>query len=173
MAIRCCAAYSANLEGEELKKWKKVIAWKNVHFVQESIDSKDWRESKTPVVVLASSGMLVKGRSTAWCCNMLPREKDRIIFCGFSAEGSVGSIIKSGKQKTITVSGKRCPNRCQVTNLMSFSSHCQRDSLLDYYSSMQCKKIVLVHGEMQGKIEFAKELQEAISKKNNTSKVVC
>ena len=48
----------------------------------------------------------------------------------------------------------------------------QRDSLLQIYGATECEKIILVHGEMDGKIEFAKELQDEISKNNNTSKVV-
>ena len=48
----------------------------------------------------------------------------------------------------------------------------QKYSLLKYYGSVQCKKIILVHGEMNAKIAFAKELQEEISKNDNTSKVV-
>ena len=173
MAIRCCNAYSELLEGEDLEQWKQVLKWKNIHFVNDSIESREWRDSNRPVVVLASSGMLVKGRSVGWVYNMLPRAKDRIIFCGFSAEGSIGAIIKEGKQKTITISGKKRANKCQVTNLLSFSSHCQRDTLLDYYSSVRCEKVVLVHGEMNDKVEFAKDLQTEISKKNNTSKVIC
>ena len=172
MAIRCCKAYSRMLDGEDAKKWETVLRWKNIHLVEDSVESKEWRDANTPVVVLASSGMIVKGRSTGWACSMLPKVKDRIVFCGFSAEGSIGAIIKEGKQKTITISGKKCANKCQVTNLMSFSSHAQRDTLLDYYSSVQCKKIILVHGEMSGKLDFAKELQERIFNNDNTGKVV-
>lgn len=172
MAKRCCIAYDETLEREDANLWNEVLSWKNVHFVEDYIESREWREMNCPVVVLASSGMLVKGRSIGWVCNMLSRATDRIIFCGFSAEGSIGAIIKEGKQKTITVSGKKCSNRCQVTNLMSFSSHMQRDSLLEYYGSVQCEKIVLVHGEMQGKIDFVKDLQEEVSKNNNTSKII-
>lgn len=172
MAQRCCIAYGAMLEGEATRKWKEVLAWKNICFVEDHIESRGWRDANCPVVVLASSGMLVKGRSVGWAYDMLPKAKDRIIFCGFSAEGSIGAIIKEGKQKSITISGKRRANRCQVTNLLSFTSHMQRDSLLHYYGSVQCEKIILVHGEMQGKIDFAKDLQEEISKNDNTSKVV-
>lgn len=172
MARRCCNAYSELLEGENAKKWADVLEWDNIRFVEDNIESRMWRESKQPVVVLSSSGMLVKGRSIAWACNMISNVHDRIIFCGFSAQGSIGAVIKEGKQKTITISGKRCPNRCQVTNLLSFSSHMQRDSLLSYYGSVECEKIILVHGEMQGKINFSKDLQEEISKNNNTGKIV-
>ena len=48
----------------------------------------------------------------------------------------------------------------------------QRDSLLEYYGSVQCEKIILVHGDKQGRIDFTKYLQEEVSKNNNTSKIV-
>jgi metallo-beta-lactamase family protein len=172
MATRVCKTYSELLDGEDAEKWNKVLAWKNVHFVEDSAESREWRDSNRPVVVLASSGMMVRGRSTGWAHSMLPRTNDRIVFCGFAAENSLASIIKEGKQKTITISGHRVKNKCQVTDLHSFSSHMQRDSLLKTYGATQCEKIVLVHGEMNGKIEFAKELQEEISKNDNTSKVI-
>ncbi len=172
MATRVCKSYGELLEGEDAEKWNKVLAWKNIRFVEDSIESREWRDSNQPVVVLASSGMMVRGRSTGWAHSMLPRTNDRIVFCGFAAEDSLASIIKEGKQKTITVSGHRVKNKCQVTDLHSFSSHMQRDSLLKTYGATECEKIVLVHGEMNGKIEFAKELQEEISKNDNTSKVV-
>lgn len=172
MATRVCKAYSELLDGDEAAKWQEAISWKNVHFVESAIESRDWRESNQPVVVLASSGMMVRGRSTGWAHNMLPRAYDRIIFCGFAAQDSLAAIIKEGKQKTITVSGHRVKNKCQVTDLHSFSSHMQRDSLLKVYGATECEKIVLIHGEMNGKIEFASDLQEEISKNNNTSKVI-
>ena len=172
MAIKVCNAYSELLQGEELDKWRKVLAWKNVHFVQDSNESREWRDSNQPVVALASSGMMVKGRSTAWAHSMLPHEKDRIVFCGYAADHSLASIIKEGKQKTVTISGHKVKNKCQVTDLHSFSSHAQRDTLLSYYGSVECEKVVLVHGEINGKIAFAKDLQEEISKNDNTSKVI-
>ena len=172
MAIRICKTYGDILDGEDAKKWHDVLAWKNVRFVEDSAESRRWRDSNQPVIVLASSGMMVRGRSTGWAHNMLPRINDRIIFCGFAAEDSLASIIKEGKQKTITISGHRVKNKCQVTDLHSFSSHMQKDSLLKIYGATECEKIVLVHGEMNGKIEFAKELQEEISKNDNTSKVI-
>lgn len=172
MAMRVCKEYSELLDNQDAEKWNKVLSWKNVHFIEDSAESRGWRDSNQPVVVLASSGMMVRGRSTGWAHSMLPRVHDRIVFCGFAAHDSLASIIKEGKQKTITISGHRVKNKCQVTDLHSFSSHMQRDSLLKIYGATECEKIVLVHGEMNGKIEFAKELQEEISKNNNTSRVV-
>lgn len=172
MATRVCKAYRDLLSADDAEKWSKVLAWENVHFIEDAAESRRWRDSNQPVVVLASSGMMVRGRSTGWAHSMLPRANDRIVFCGFAAENSLASIIKEGKQKTITISGHRVKNKCQVTDLHSFTSHMQRDSLLKTYGETECEKIILVHGAMDGKIAFAKELQEEISKNNNTGKVV-
>lgn len=172
MATKICKIYSDLLEGEDAEKWSNVLAWKNIHFVTDAVESREWRDSNRPVVVLASSGMMVKGRSTGWAHSMLPRTNDRIVFCGFAADNSLASIIKQGIQKTVTISGHRVKNRCQVTDLHSFSSHMQRDSLLKIYGNTECEKIVLVHGEMNGKIELSKALQEEISKNDHTSKVI-
>ena len=173
MAQRMCRAYSNLLDGEDAIRWQEALSWQNIHFVEDYVESREWRNSKRPVVVLSSSGMLIpKGRSIAWAHNLLPRANDRIIFCGYSTEGSLASVIKEGKQKTITISGDKIKNKCQVTNLHSFSSHMQYDSLLEYYSSVRTEKIILVHGEMSGKLDFAKELQERIFNNDNTGKVV-
>ena len=49
-------------------------------------------------------------------------------------------------------------------------------SLLDCIDSdidVDCEKVLLVHGDMAGKVSFAADLEEAISKNNKTSKVIC
>lgn len=172
MATKMCKEYLNVLMGPDWAMWKKVMDWSNLHFIDSSETSREIRDSKKPCIVLSSSGMIVpRGRSAGWACSMLPRSTDRIVFCGYSAEGSIGSIIKEGKQKTITISGKRCANKCQVSNLTSFSSHMQRDSLLDYYGKVDAQRIVLVHGDMDGKIEFAKDLKARLSSNNLTTKV--
>ena len=40
LAIKICKEYTKLLEGEELEKWEKVMAWKNVKFIHEYTDSR-------------------------------------------------------------------------------------------------------------------------------------
>lgn len=174
MAVRMCGAYSNILSGDSLDKWKEVLSWKNIVLVRDYVESRSWREVNNPVIVLSSSGMIVsRGRSAAWAHSVLPVDRDRIIFCGYAAEGSIANTIKNGGQKTITISGDKVKNRCQVTVLNSFSSHMQRDSLLRNYGKVNAEKLVLVHGDMNGKIEFSKKLQEELSKNDLTTRVIC
>lgn len=173
MGVQICEAYRELLKGEDAKKWGKVMAWSNVRFITDPDESKAWQNDPRPAVIISSSGMMTHGRSRAYAKEMLNDPRNVIVFCGFSVDDSLASIIKEGKVKTIKIGGKRVLNRCRVIDLHSFSSHMQKDSLLKYYSSVDCEKVLLVHGEMENKITFSYELEEAISKNNKTSKVVC
>lgn len=173
MGIRVCEAYRDLLDGEDADKWERVLQWKNIHFITDPTESKMWQNDGNPAVIIASSGMMTHGRSRAYAKVLLNDTRNVIVFCGFSVNNSLASIIKEGKVKTIKLGGKRIPNRCRVIDLHSFSSHMQKDDLLKYYSNIDCEKILLVHGEMDGKLGFAKELEKAISKNNKTAKVVC
>ena len=173
MGIRVCEAYRNLLDGEEAERWERVLSWGNVKFITDPDESKAWQNDSSPAVIISSSGMMTHGRSRAYAKAMLADSRNVIVFCGFSVDSSLASIIKEGKVKTIKLGGKRVANRCRVIDLHSFSSHMQKDSLLDYYSNVDCEKILLVHGDMNGKAKFANELESAISKNDKTSKVIC
>ena len=174
LACKICDLYFDLLEGEQLEKYKEVMAWKNIRFVREYADSKAYQESNEPLCVLSASGFMSAGRSKTWASKLLPNSNAHILYVGYSSLNSLASKIKNGKkQKTITIDGKAIPNRCNVTDLKSFSGHIQYNDSLKYYSDINCEKIALVHGEFKGKCEYAKTLQEEVYKKNKTSKVIC
>lgn len=172
MGIKICDVYKSILKGEDADKWEKASSWKNVKFIVDADESRAAQSFVSPAIILSSSGMMTHGRSRAWCKSVLPNSDNSIVFCGFSVDNSLASIIKRGEAKTIKLNGRRVANRCNVVDLHSFSSHMQQDSLLSMLSSIDCEKVLLVHGEMNGKLEFAKKLVEKISKNDKTSKVV-
>lgn len=173
MGIRVCEAYRNLLSGDEARKWDDVLQWQNIKFVTDPMESKAWQADNNPAVIISSSGMLTHGRSRSYAKALLGDERNMIAFCGFSVENSLASIIKSGKAKTIKLGGRKVANRCRIIDLHSFTSHAQRDELLAYYGGVDCEKVLLVHGDMSGKIEFARDLEKEISKNDKTSKVVC
>lgn len=173
MGVRVCEAYRRLLTGEDAEKWDKVLQWPNIKFITDPMESKAWQNDDSPAVIISSSGMLTHGRSRAYAKALLGDSRNVIAFCGFSVDNSLASIIKEGKVKTIKLGGKRVANRCRVVDLHSFTSHAQRDELLNYYSNVDCEKVLLVHGDMEGKREFAADLERELSKKDKTSKVVC
>lgn len=173
MGINVCNAYAELLDGPEKEKWSKVMNWHYVKFMSDAMESRAWQTSKGPAIILATSGMMTHGRARSWCRTLLPHNNDMILFCGFAIEDSLAAIIKNGKAKKIKLSGEWIPNRCKILNLRSFSSHMQRDSLIQYYSSIECEKIYLVHGEKSAKQMLCNEVSQALSQKDSTAKCIC
>ena len=176
LAIKITEVFLKELEYTQPKdynKLKEVLQWKNIKFEKEFEGTQEWASNPEPCVFLSCSGMMNAGRAVYTASKLLPNSNNYIVFCGYSSEGSLGSKIKNKKQKTVTIDGKSIPCKCQVANLLSFSSHMQRQDLLNYYSDGNYDKIAIVHSEFKSKITFCKELQELLSKKNKTNKVVC
>jgi len=173
LACKITKLYETLLDGEELNHYRDVMHWKNIKLIEEYEDSKFYQDSRDAVVVIACSGFMSAGRSRQWAKVLLPDSLSHILFVGYSSEGSLSYKIKKGKvTKTISIDGKAYPNRCNCSDLLSFSSHMQHDQLLDYYSNVNCEKVCLLHGDFKDKCKFAKELQEEVSKKNKNQKVI-
>jgi metallo-beta-lactamase family protein len=173
MTCKIFDVYSEILTGKDKELFDKMINWKNVRFIRESDESRSVVGDKSPKVIISSSGMLTKGRSKNYCKSLLPDENACILFCGFSVSGSLASKIKDGKeQKTITIDNKPIRNRCNIVGLSSLSSHIQRNDMINYYSDISCNAIYLVHGNMEGKIELAKDLKVRLEEENKSTKVI-
>lgn len=155
-------------------KMKKILEWDNLILCKDHKDHELIKRDGRPKIILSSSGMMTAGRSVSWAERILPDKNSEIVFVGFAVEGSLASKIKDRKQKGVTINGKRIRTKCGVTILNSFSSHMQHDDLLKYYTSINgAESIYLVHGNMDDKINFSKELQDKIHNNNKTTNVVC
>ena len=162
------------LSDDDLEKWNKVCEWENLHFIEEYNESKFYRNSSEPLVVLACSGMLVgNGRSIQWLKEILGKRNSHIIFVGYTAENSLARKIQNEKAtRNFTIDGCVRKNLANITDLKSFSSHMQKIDLLNYYGDFNADKIALVHGNKKDKLKFAEELKEKRSENNRTGKVI-
>ena len=156
---------------DELKLLKNAATWSNVIQIDSWEESKYWSEYDGPAIIIASSGMMQNGRILTYLPNILRNYNNCIVFCGFLSENSLGWKIKQ-KEKIIRINNKNIVNRANIFTLNSFSSHMQFPDLLEYYSSINCEKIALVHGEHNSKIIFKDELEKQLYNKNNNAKVI-
>ena len=163
LANRLLDCYSSILEDEAKEKFDEMMSWRNIKRVITPEDSKAAIADKGAKIVCSSSGMITAGRSIKWTQSILPQEKDLIMFIGYAGEDTLAHKIKHEKeQKTININGKPYKNKCQIIDLLSFSSHMQRKDMINYYKSINCYKIYLVHGDKH-KIDFKHDLEDAIS----------
>ena len=173
LANRLLDCYSSVLEDEPKEKFDEMMSWKNLRRIITPEDSKAAIADKGAKIICSSSGMLTAGRSIKWTQSVLPRENDCILFIGYAGEDTLAWKIKHEKDnKTININGKPYKNKCQIVDLKSFSSHMQRKDLINYYKSINCSKIYLVHGNKEEKLTFKKDLQQAITDCLKSTKVV-
>lgn len=158
---------------EDQDAWDSVLDWHKLYFTGDFEDSKSWRESDRPAVVLASSGMCTNGRSVAWVKKLLPDADSHVIFCGYSAEDTIAQKIKDDKDnRFIKIDGQILANKCGITILNSFSSHACREELMSVYRKAQYNRLVLVHSDFDSKCVFAEELRGHLADDGRTSRVV-
>lgn len=173
LANRLLDCYSSILSGEEKEKFDEMMSWKNIKRVITPEDSKAAISDKGAKVICSSSGMLSAGRSVKWCQSILPNPNDCILFIGYAGEDTLAWKIKHHKDnKTININGKPYKNNAQIVDLTSFSSHMQRKDLINYYKSINCDKVYLVHSNNDSKLEFKKDLEKAIADNLKSTRVI-
>lgn len=173
LANRLLDCYSSILDGEAKDKFDEMMSWKNIRKVITPEDSKAAISDKGAKIICASSGMLCAGRSVKWIQSILPNESDCCLFVGFADGDTLAGKIKNGAtQKTININGKPYKNKCQLVDLHSYSSHAQRQELINYYKGLNCEKIYLVHGDNQARLELKEDLEKALEDCCKSTRVI-
>lgn len=145
LAIQIFKDYEKILDGEDKKIFDELLEWNNLIFVKESEGSKALVTSNEPCVILSTAGMCQVGRVRHHLKSIIPNPNATVLFVGFSTEGSLASVLKDNKTKSITIDGKEYKCRCASYSLKSLSGHAPFNQLLEYYVSINCNKIVFHH----------------------------
>lgn len=159
----------------ELKddEFDKMLNWKNLVLVSQPNDSKALVNSDEPCIILSTSGMMTNGRIRHHFKRIVSDPNATILFCGYSTEGSLASLLKDPKRDIIDIDGKTYKIKCASYNLKSMSGHAMYETLLDYYSNVNCERIILHHGSTEAKESLAKGLKNELEKKCKTTKITC
>lgn len=172
LSISIFKEYSEILDGEDKKLFDELLQWNSLIFVKESEDSKYLVASEEPCLVISTAGMCQVGRVRHHLKKLIPNSNATVLFVGFSSEGSLASLLKDIRTKSVYIDQKEYKCRCASYSLKSMSGHAPFKQLLDYYSSIPCSKIILHHGNSAAKETLAKELKKKLEKQCKTTRVV-
>ena len=170
-----CDLYDFILTDEDLNLWKEIRRWKNIKFIEEKEDSLYYVKNHNPKIVISSSGFCTNGRILSYLHEYLKDENSMIIFSGYTgADNSYLSYrIKNFKEnKVIKISGDPVENKADCISLGTFSSHANRNELIEYGSKINTEKLVLVHGSQVAKNSLKEDLKKAISLEDKSFKVI-
>lgn len=173
LALKLLKDYGNILDGDEKEEFDKLMAWDRLGLIDDAKDSKALVESNEPCVVLSTSGMMMNGRIRHHFKSIVSDANSTLLFCGYATENSLAALLRDPKRKEIDIDGQSYKIRCNCQCLKSMSGHATFDVLLDYYSSVNCNKIVLHHGSETAKQNLSEKLKKRLEKECKSTRVVC
>lgn len=172
LSIRIFNDYEACLEGQDKDDLDELINSGMFTFVKEPEKSKALVASNEPCLVLSSSGMCQVGRIRHHLKKCVSDPNDTILFVGYSTDGSLASLLKGNKCKSITIDQKVYPCRCSSYSLKSMSGHAPFNQLVENYSNINCQKLILHHGSKLAKETLKEALDKEYMRNCKTTRVI-
>ncbi len=146
-----------------ISKGDHPLEFDNLKFTKTTEESKWLNFNRNPKVIISASGMCEAGRIRHHLKYNLWDARNSIVFVGYQAEGTLGRTLIEGASE-VTLFGEKINVVAKIHNLEGFSGHADREGLLAWLKGFQVepKKIFLVHGEPQVKIDFAETVKQAL-----------
>jgi len=164
-----CSKSNLEFYSEEWQEEIDVVDWNQVEYIESFKALLKVLNNPDSCVILASAGM-VKAYSEYVIGQLISTKKNRVVFCGYQAEGTQGRMILDGIQKSMTIEDQDGKRRsvginAKISNVVGQSGHSSYKELCELWSSVEKKKlktILLNHGNPEGMPFFKRELQKAL-----------
>ena len=130
--------------------------------MQSVEESKSVTRRRSPCIVIAASGMCEAGRILHHLRNAVENKRNTILIVGFQAEHTLGRRIVE-RNEYINIYGERHKLKAEVVVMNGFSSHADARELKAHTHPLagRCKKVFLVHGEIDQSSVLADTLRAA------------
>lgn len=172
LAIKIFKDYENCLEGEDKEFFDELMQSGFVTLVKDPMDSKALVASDEPCCIISTSGFCTVGRIRHHLKKCIPDPNSTILFVGYASPDSLAGMLRDPKRRSVTIDQKSYACRCAVFIIKSMSGHACFNQLVDNYSSINCKKIILHHGSTESKNTLKKALEKAYSEKCQSTRVV-
>lgn len=136
----------------------------------KAVENKDMRKevlnSKEPLCVISSSGMLTGGPSASYAEKFAKDERNFIAITGYQDEEAPGREIielmdSDNDDREITINGKKIKLNCGIGKY-GLSAHSDKGELLGIINRTTPKNIMLVHGDRTITENFGKWVSEEV-----------
>lgn len=122
-------------------------------------DSKAINKIRGGAIIISASGMCTAGRIKHHLRNNISRKDATVLFVGYQAPGTLGSIIRSGAEE-VRIHGRHLKVRAEIRSLGNYSAHADQAELLDWIFE-RCPipgSIFLNHGEDDARAELRRQI---------------
>src|SRR5260370_22524580 len=129
-----------------------------------------------PACILSSSGMLTGGPSAWYAARLAANPNASILITGYQDEESPGKKLldlAEHKHNTLELGGQQVQVQCSVDKY-SLSAHADGGELASYASSLNPRRVALVHGDEEARLALRSLLRgtEVLLPTNGTSMLI-
>jgi metallo-beta-lactamase family protein len=130
---------------------RELFEFPLLKYTRDVEQSKALNAMRTPIVIIAASGMAESGRILHHLAHGAPDPRNTILVVGFMAEHTLGRRIVE-RRDVIKVFGEEVPLRARVELLNGYSAHADRGELTTWLDQVRAtspalRHVFLVHGE--------------------------
>lgn len=168
--------YERVCEGKNKELIDEILNWDNLIRIREYKETCKMLDETDGKIIISSSGMCSNGHILSYLRKLLSQKRNTVIFNGYCGENTNGYKIKNKDethQKTIKVDGHITLMNAEIVVLNSFSSHIQRDSIINFVKQINIADgLYLIHGEMSGREDLKEDIEKVFSDECISTKVI-
>ncbi|HEX7487249.1 MAG TPA: MBL fold metallo-hydrolase [Vicinamibacterales bacterium] len=125
--------------------------------------SSELADSRTPAIIISSSGMATGGRVLGHLKAALPNPRNTVLFSGFQAAGTRGRRLIEGERE-VKIHGEMVQVNAQIAQLQSMSAHADAGELMRWLRgfSRPPRLTCVVHGEPSAADTFAERIRKEL-----------
>jgi metallo-beta-lactamase family protein len=153
MAIEALRFYSQRVSelDEELRPAGRPIAsfaTSRFQTVSSPQQSAELTASRTPAIVISSSGMATGGRVLHHLKQALPEARNTVLFVGYQSPGTRGRALVDGAHE-VKIHGRFVPVVAKIAKIDSMSAHADAGEIIRWLRGFRRppSRTFIVHGE--------------------------
>jgi len=142
LAVNATEVFGAHPEcfDDELNEYLLIddnpFGFNSLNYIRKVEGSKALNDSKEPMIIISSSGMMNAGRVRHHLYNNIDNEKNTFLMVGYCAPNTAGGMLKNGIQE-LKIFGEYKPVNAEIVSMASFSAHGDRGEMKEFISKMQ------------------------------------
>jgi len=140
----------------------RLFAFRGMHLVRNTSDSKAINRIHGSCIIMAGSGMCNAGRIKHHLVRNIARPECTIVFVGYQARGTLGRLIIDGVSP-VRILGKQHEVKARVVQIHGLSAHADSDDLVRWLSCVEApQRVFLTHGEEESALALKDIIQERL-----------
>jgi metallo-beta-lactamase family protein len=141
----------------------RINARRYVGRIRSVDESKQLTASRTPAIVISSSGMAEGGRVLHHLKAALPDARNTVIFTGYQGAGTRGRRLVDG-EKQVKIHGEWVPVAARIELLGSMSAHADANEIMGWLHGFTRppQQTFIVHGEPPAMDALGSRIQQEL-----------